>query len=200
VKVDAPKSKCILISFSNLNWNEISFRREIMNKDECRYICPFCAFAVPSDGKFCPNCGASLDALSEPVVSDGIPSKTHEVSPVSVYSSSQVASSRDYYGPTQQQSPAAQGTFYQPVHPMPPPQKVVYIPNTRPRNSSEGTLALIFAILSCVGILPCLGSILAITLGQKAADTPTGTTAVILGWITFALYVIAIIISIIFYI
>ena len=72
--------------------------------------------------------------------------------------------------------------------------------NTRPRNSSEGTLALIFAILSCVGILPCLGSILAITLGQKAADTPTGTTAVILGWITFALYVIAIIISIIFYI
>lgn len=127
-----------------------------MNKDGFRNVCPFCAFAVLSDGKFCPNCGASLDALSEPAVSDGIPSKTHEVSPVSAYSSSQVASSRDYYGPTQQQSPAAQGTFYQPVHPIPPPQKVVYIPNTRPRNSSEGTLALIFAILSCVGILPVL--------------------------------------------
>ncbi|MBN1328385.1 MAG: hypothetical protein JXA54_02820 [Candidatus Heimdallarchaeota archaeon] len=55
-----------------------------------------------------------------------------------------------------------------------------------PQDTSSGTLSLVFGIIGCVGILPCIGAILAIIFGSKAKGTAgesSGKIGRILGWI-----------------
>jgi hypothetical protein len=59
------------------------------------------------------------------------------------------------------------------------------------KESSMGTVALIFGILGCIGIIPCLGSLVAIIAGHAGKNTTDESNAKvgrILGWIGCLLY------------
>ncbi|TET29749.1 MAG: zinc ribbon domain-containing protein [Candidatus Heimdallarchaeota archaeon] len=127
-------------------------------------ICPFCGSAVEAGSEFCQNCGASLSVVES-------------TSSVRIISESQ---------PSQSYQPSRQAPSYQ------QPQTTVYVP--RKQDDSQGTIALIFGILACVGILPCIGGIIAISVGNKAKGSSTGSIAVTLGWITICLNIIGIIV------
>jgi len=56
-----------------------------------------------------------------------------------------------------------------------------------PQDTSMGTLSLIFGILGCVQILPCIGPIIAIITGYSSKGTAgesNGRIGRILGWLT----------------
>ncbi|MHA1122190.1 MAG: zinc-ribbon domain-containing protein [Candidatus Heimdallarchaeota archaeon] len=99
----------------------------------------------------------------------------------------------------------------QPAHtPMPPqesygttpayeqPTSTVYA--SQKKDDSSGLISLIFGILGCVGILPCIGSIIAIFMGHSAkrkGESQYASIGVILGYIGICLYVIGGIIGLI---
>jgi len=132
-----------------------------MSKNE--EYCLFCGSAIESGSQFCHNCGAALSDVE----------KTQPVQPVQTTPSA----SSDYY----QQPLAQQGPYHQ-------QPTTVYVP--RKRDDSQGTIALIFGILACVGILPCIGGIIAISVGNNAKGSSTGSIAVTLGWISICLNII----------
>jgi len=56
-----------------------------------------------------------------------------------------------------------------------------------PQDTSTGTLSLIFGILGCLQILPCIGPIIAIITGYSSKGTAgeaNGRIGRILGWLT----------------
>lgn len=69
------------------------------------------------------------------------------------------------------------------------PQTTTYVPGKQ--DDSQGTIALIFGILACVGILPCIGGIIAISVGNNAKGSSSGSIAVTLGWISICLQIVA---------
>jgi len=61
---------------------------------------------------------------------------------------------------------------------------------TDPSDTSKGTMALIFGILGCLNILPCLGPILALIFGYGAKGTAgesNGKIGRILGWLAICI-------------
>lgn len=69
-----------------------------------------------------------------------------------------------------------------------------------PQDTSAGTISLIFGILGCVNLLPCIGPIVAIIMGYSARGTAgesNGRIGRILGWIMLCLPLIALIVWII---
>ena len=63
-----------------------------------------------------------------------------------------------------------------------------------PNDTSMGTLSLIFGILGCVGILPCIGALIAVITGRSSRGTAgesNGRIGGILGWIGMCIYIIA---------
>lgn len=126
-------------------------------------ICPYCGSTVEEGSEFCHNCGASLSVVES-------------TSSVRIISESQPSPSYTVTRPSQ--------SYQQ-------PQTTVYVP--RRQDESQGTIALIFGILACVGILPCIGGIIAISVGNNAKESSTGSLAVTLGWISICLHIIAII-------
>jgi hypothetical protein len=53
--------------------------------------------------------------------------------------------------------------------------------------SSAGIVAFVFALMGLIGVLPCIGPIIAIIAG--AGDrTALGRAGVVIGWITLAIY------------
>lgn len=68
------------------------------------------------------------------------------------------------------------------------------------KESSMGTISLIFGILGCIGILPCLGSIIAIIAGfagRGTTDESNAKIGLILGWIGCCLYIGGIVVMLI---
>lgn len=66
--------------------------------------------------------------------------------------------------------------------------------------TSMGTLSLVFGILGCVNILPCIGPIVALITGYMAKGTAgesNGRIGRILGWIMLCLPLIALVVWII---
>ncbi|MBK5112157.1 MAG: hypothetical protein KGD59_07710 [Candidatus Heimdallarchaeota archaeon] len=69
-----------------------------------------------------------------------------------------------------------------------------------PQDTSMGTLSLIFGILGCVQILPCIGPIIALITGYSAKGTAgesNGRIGRILGWLMLCLPLIAVAIYVI---
>jgi len=128
-------------------------------------ICTYCGSAVEADSEFCSNCGASLHVVES-------------TSSVRIISESQPS-----YTVTQ----PVQTT--QSYHPQP---TTVYVPQRQ--DDSQGTIALIFGILGCVGVLPCIGSIVAIIVGNQAKNSSNASLGVTLGWIAVCLNIIGILI------
>jgi thiol:disulfide interchange protein len=63
-----------------------------------------------------------------------------------------------------------------------------------PQDTSTGTLSLIFGILGCLQILPCIGPIIAIITGYSAKGTAgesNGRIGRILGWLAVCIIPIA---------
>ncbi len=69
------------------------------------------------------------------------------------------------------------------------PQTTTYVP--RKQDDSQGIIALIFGILGCLGILPCIGGIIAIAVGNNAKGSSVGSIAVTLGWISICITIAA---------
>ena len=116
----------------------------------------------------CPYCGSAVEAGSEFCQNCGASlSVVESTSSVRIISESQ---------------PSPSYTVVQ-------PQTTVYVP--RKRDDSQGTIALIFGILSCVGILPCIGGIIAISVGNNSKGSSNGSLAVTLGWISICLQIVA---------
>ncbi|MBK5114572.1 MAG: zinc ribbon domain-containing protein [Candidatus Heimdallarchaeota archaeon] len=133
-------------------------------------VCPYCGSAVERGSEFCQNCGASLNIVestsSVRIISESQPSQSWQIS--------------------QQSQPSQQSGFYT------QPQVTVVTP-ARKQDDSQGTIALIFGILACVGILPCIGGIIAVIVGNNAKGSSNGSTGVTLGWISICLNIVAII-------
>ncbi|MCK5184882.1 MAG: hypothetical protein KAQ95_11295, partial [Candidatus Heimdallarchaeota archaeon] len=66
----------------------------------------------------------------------------------------------------------------------------VYVP--RKQDDSQGTIALIFGILGCFYILPCIGGIIAISMGNNAKGSSQGSIAVALGWISTCINILTV--------
>lgn len=110
--------------------------------------CPFCGSIVKEDSEFCQNCGAALEEKS---------SKNYTQSS---HSSSSAFS--DYYSSRDSQGSATSYSQY---------PSTTYVP-PRKQDDSEviGSIALIFAILGIVGVLPCIGTIVGLILGGNAKN------------------------------
>jgi len=143
-------------------------------------ICPYCANVVPEDAEYCPSCGALL-GHQRPTPTDDSSAKARAIFPESSFRSSSTISIGS--------SSSSSSQYYPPQ-----PTKVVYVRKPSSASSTEGIVALVFAILSCVGVIPCIGAIIAITLGQKERESSAGSTAFVLGWISCGLNIIGLII------
>jgi len=138
---------------------------------------------MSQNSKHCPYCGSALESGSQFCQNCG-------------------ASISGGAGPSK---PA------QPAHtPMPPqesygttpayeqPTSTVY--TSQKKDDSSGLISLIFGILGCIGILPCIGSIIAIFMGHNAkskGESQYSSIGLILGYIGICLYVIGGIIGLI---
>ncbi len=138
---------------------------------------------MSQNSKHCPYCGSALESGSQFCQNCG-------------------ASISGGAGPSK---PA------QPAHtPIPPqesygttpayeqPTSTVY--TSQKKDDSSGLISLIFGILGCIGILPCIGSIIAIFMGHSAkrkGESQYSSIGVILGYIGICLYVIGGIIGLI---
>ncbi len=63
-----------------------------------------------------------------------------------------------------------------------------------PQDTSTGTLSLIFGILGCLQILPCIGPLIAIITGYSSKGTAgesNGRIGRILGWLSVCIIPIA---------
>ena len=71
---------------------------------------------------------------------------------------------------------------------------------TDPQDTTMGTVALIFGILGCVQILPCIGPLIAVITGGMAKNTAgesNGKIGRILGWIMLIVPLIGVIVYVI---
>ncbi|MBK5114109.1 MAG: zinc ribbon domain-containing protein, partial [Candidatus Heimdallarchaeota archaeon] len=91
--------------------------------------CPYCGSAIEGSSQFCQNCGASITGGA------AAPSKPAQPA---------------YSPPPPQESYGTTPAYEQPA-------ATVYTPKSSDDNT--GIISLIFGILSCVGILPCIGGI-----------------------------------------
>ena len=94
----------------------------------------------------------------------------------------------------------------QPAHaPTPPPesygttpayeQPTTTVSAPRKQDDSTGVISLVFGILSCIGFLPCIGSIVAIVLGHNAkskGESQYASIGLVLGYLGIGLYVVGI--------
>ncbi len=71
---------------------------------------------------------------------------------------------------------------------------------TDPQDTTMGTVALIFGILGCIGILPCIGALIAVITGSMSKGTAgdgNGKIGRILGWLGILIPIIGTIIYVI---
>ncbi|NPE08374.1 MAG: zinc-ribbon domain-containing protein [Asgard group archaeon] len=125
----------------------------------------------------CPYCGSAIEGGSQfcpncgaSITGDAGPSK----------------SAQPAYTPPPQESYGTTPAYEQ-------PSTTVYAPQKKDDNT--GLISLIFGILSCVGFLPCIGSIVAIVLGHSAkskGESQYGSIGLVLGYIGIGLYVVGV--------
>ncbi len=128
--------------------------------------------------KHCPYCGSALESGSQfcqncgaSISGDAGPSKPAQPA----------------YVPTP--TPESYGTT--PAYEQ--PTTAVYTPQKK--DDSTGLISLIFGILSCIGFLPCIGSIVAIVMGHNAkskGESQYGSIGLVLGYLGIGLYVVGI--------
>ena len=128
--------------------------------------------------KHCPYCGSALESGSQfcqncgaSISGDAGPSKPTQPAHAPI-------PTQESYGTT----PA----YEQPTTTVYTPQK---------KDDSTGLISLIFGILSCIGFLPCIGSIVAIVLGHNAkskGESQYGSIGLVLGYLGIGLYVVGI--------
>ena len=139
--------------------------------------CPFCGSPNEVDNDFCSNCGASLTetpSYDTPATTPGYPTSSEP---------------SQQYGGSYSQQPGTYTT------------STTYQQPRSSSSSSNGTIALILSILSCVGILPCIGAIIGLVLGTQAKKEgdSNGNIAVILGWLSICAYIAGILIYVIIF-
>ncbi len=102
----------------------------------------------------------------------------------------------------------------QPAYSPPPPQEsygttpayqqpTTTVYTSQRQDDNTGLISLIFGILGCVGILTCIGPIVAIVLGNQAkrkGETQYSQIGLILGYIGLVLHIIGIVFVIVFYV
>lgn len=139
-----------------------------MNSINNSRMCPFCGSAVENNQQFCHNCGANLE-------------DNKKVNEEKLYAA-------EYPTTVGQQQPIYPQQTYGGTYSQYPRQTTTYVPPRRTDDSS-GTIALIFGILACTGILPCIGSLIAIIVGSSAKNegSSSGQAGFILGWVSCCL-------------
>lgn len=60
------------------------------------------------------------------------------------------------------------------------------------RDSSDGMVPFLFGLLGILGVLPCIGPLIAIIAGS-GDKSALGRTGYILGWVSVAIYVAALV-------
>jgi hypothetical protein len=133
----------------------------------------------------CPYCGSSIESGSQfcqncgaSISGAAVPSKPAQPAPAPM-------PPQESYGTT----PA----YEQPTTTVYTPQK---------KDDSTGLLSLIFGILGCVGVLACIGSIVAIILGHAAkskGESQYASIGLVLGYLGVGLYVVVIIIYVVLF-
>ena len=129
--------------------------------------------------KHCPFCGSAIESGSQFCPNCG-------ASILDDAGSSKPA--QPAYSPPPQESYGTTPAYEQPT-------TTVY--TTQKKDDNTGIISLIFGILSCVGFLPCIGSIVAIILGHNAkskGESQYGSIGLILGYLGIGVYVVGIII------
>ncbi|MBK5113901.1 MAG: zinc-ribbon domain-containing protein [Candidatus Heimdallarchaeota archaeon] len=139
-------------------------------------FCPFCGSIIEKNSKFCHNCGALI-----------VQQQTTESSPSVRIISERPIAEFPYIdtNPLTKQYPisvSGHNQRYSESH------HTTTYPSYRRRkqNHGLGVASLIFAILSFIGILPLIGSFLAIILGGNKSG-PLGVIGRILGFISLIL-------------
>jgi thiol:disulfide interchange protein len=90
-----------------------------------------------------------------------------------------------------------------PVQTPPPAQTQAYTHGTQPtyqpaptksvETEVEGIIGLVLSVLSCIGVLPLIGSIVGVILGhisRRKSKSPMGTIALVAGYLGIAVYII----------
>ncbi|MFW9924542.1 MAG: hypothetical protein ACFFDW_14760 [Candidatus Thorarchaeota archaeon] len=143
-----------------------------MNYNNNLNVCPFCGSAIEHNQDFCHNCGANL--------SESTQQREFKLN------------NTEYTQSYQTNYPAA----YTPPQTYPQYPSTTYTPTKRNSSSdSAGIIALIFGILAILGILPCIGSIIAITVGSSAKNdgSTAGQVGLILGWVSCCIPILIIV-------
>ncbi|NHJ48447.1 MAG: hypothetical protein FK733_11745 [Asgard group archaeon] len=147
--------------------------------DDTKY-CPFCGINLDQESIYCHNCGASLKKkLNESTSSVRIISER----PLSDFPDINIKNLRAQY-PTTGSGYAVntnQSTILK--HPTTTTHKY---PRRKKQDETQGVISFIFAILAFTGVLPFIGSIVAIILGGKHTG-PLGRVGRILGWVSLIL-------------
>lgn len=153
---------------------ELTERNLIENYNE---FCPFCGIIIEKDTRFCHNCGAQIEQK-----------KTSESSSsVRIISERPIAEFPNIdTKPLTKQYPISAPGYNQRHYES---QHTIIYPTYRKRkqNYGMGVASLIFGILSLIGILPLIGSFLAIIFGGHKSG-PLGIIGRILGIISLILY------------
>lgn len=142
--------------------------------------CPFCGSLVESSSDFCHNCGAVISESPKTGNYSTGYATTTPTNPTSGSSYSSSPSSPNQFGASYSEYQKSQTQKSQ----------TIYKPRKSSSSDSSGTLALIFGILACVGVLPCIGSIIAIVVGStaKKSGDSAGEAGFILGWLSMCLH------------
>lgn len=131
----------------------------------------------------CPYCGSALEGGSQFCQNCG--------ASISGGAGPSKPAQQTYATPPPQESYGTTPAYQQPATTVYTPQK---------KDDSTGLISMIFGILSCIGFLPCIGSIVAIILGHNAkskGESQYGSIGLVLGYIGIGIYVVGVIIYII---
>jgi hypothetical protein len=150
----------------------------LISNNKTQY-CPFCGIAIEQDSKFCHNCGASLENQTI--------NQTKETPSVKIISESPLHEHPEI-DTTPLRRPHLNGNSGYATVQNQTTTTYTHYPRKK-QNDTQGFFSLLFAILSFVGILPFIGSILAIILGGKNAG-PLGIVGRTMGLISLFFLVI----------
>ena len=110
--------------------------------------CPFCGSIVKEDSEFCQNCGAALEEQR---------SKN--------YPPPSQSSSLAFSGYSSQSTQGSATSSYRQY-----PSTTYVTPRKQDDSEVVGSIALVFAILGLIGVLPCIGTLIGLILGGNAKN------------------------------
>ncbi len=148
-------------------------------KGNSTIYCPYCGITLEGESRFCHNCGANLET---DIKIDTTPAvRIISERPLSEFPNIDTRPLQQSYPIVSTGLPQMRNTT----------EQIDSNNNLQRKQQNEGlgVVSLIFAILALIGIIPYIGSIIAIILGGKKAGF-TGIIGRVLGVISLIFYAI----------